>query len=325
MSREVTPPPPVFGFHVAPILLELFSSSVVCPGGMGDDVRVFYHYFMDSFGFDPWGCGGWGCGVRGDVAGVWGIGVSWGLGALGSDVDYWPRYLNLRVFQSDVTSLARYRAAVHEGVVVGLFAFFCGIMDLGCPSIRGYAHSMPMIFLGEDRALCLGRFGGAGCSVWGSRAWVVFRTLAARWSRGGEARGRQEAGTGDRGVGSELDGEYVGGDWRDGSVLEGVGYECSIWTLIGRVESATVVGMICADLVRQSIMTQIVSSPFDVLVVLVNENFHRYSVHFQHRYLVSEPDGSEFYNRNLQAILANGVVSCSTLSDQGCAEDFYVQ
>ncbi|GKF82289.1 hypothetical protein Tco_0243945, partial [Tanacetum coccineum] len=28
-------------------------------------------------------------------------------------------------------------------------------------------------------------------------------------------------------------------------------------------------------------------------------------------------DGSEFRNRNLQAILANGVVSCSTLSDQG--------
>ncbi|GJS85719.1 ribonuclease H-like domain-containing protein [Tanacetum coccineum] len=36
-------------------------------------------------------------------------------------------------------------------------------------------------------------------------------------------------------------------------------------------------------------------------------------------------DGSEFYNRNLQAILANGVVSCSTLSDQGYAEDFYDQ
>ncbi|GKD00298.1 hypothetical protein Tco_1170572, partial [Tanacetum coccineum] len=36
-------------------------------------------------------------------------------------------------------------------------------------------------------------------------------------------------------------------------------------------------------------------------------------------------DGSEFHNRNLQAILANGVVSCSTLSDQGYAEDFYDQ
>ncbi|GKD57959.1 hypothetical protein Tco_1291346 [Tanacetum coccineum] len=36
-------------------------------------------------------------------------------------------------------------------------------------------------------------------------------------------------------------------------------------------------------------------------------------------------DGSEFHNRNLQAILANGVVSCSTLSDQGYAKDFYDQ
>ncbi|GJT98476.1 hypothetical protein Tco_1093994 [Tanacetum coccineum] len=34
-------------------------------------------------------------------------------------------------------------------------------------------------------------------------------------------------------------------------------------------------------------------------------------------------DGSEFHNRNLQAILANSIVSCSTLSDQGYAEDFY--
>ncbi|GKA47726.1 DNA helicase [Tanacetum coccineum] len=36
-------------------------------------------------------------------------------------------------------------------------------------------------------------------------------------------------------------------------------------------------------------------------------------------------DGSEFDNRNLQVILANGVVSYSTLSDQGYAEDFYDQ
>ncbi|GJU94516.1 hypothetical protein Tco_1319272 [Tanacetum coccineum] len=34
-------------------------------------------------------------------------------------------------------------------------------------------------------------------------------------------------------------------------------------------------------------------------------------------------DGSESHNRNLQAILTNGVVSCSTLSDQGYVEDFY--
>nr|GEV55202.1 putative reverse transcriptase domain-containing protein [Tanacetum cinerariifolium] len=34
-------------------------------------------------------------------------------------------------------------------------------------------------------------------------------------------------------------------------------------------------------------------------------------------------DGNESYNRNLLAILANDVVSCLTLSDQGCAEDFY--
>nr|GFB38921.1 hypothetical protein [Tanacetum cinerariifolium] len=36
-------------------------------------------------------------------------------------------------------------------------------------------------------------------------------------------------------------------------------------------------------------------------------------------------DGNESYNRNLLAILANDVVSCSTLSDQGCAKDFYDQ
>ncbi|GKF78592.1 hypothetical protein Tco_0234160, partial [Tanacetum coccineum] len=36
-------------------------------------------------------------------------------------------------------------------------------------------------------------------------------------------------------------------------------------------------------------------------------------------------DGSEFYNYNLQAILANNVVSFLTLSDQGYAEDFYDQ
>ncbi|GKA64709.1 hypothetical protein Tco_0764416 [Tanacetum coccineum] len=36
-------------------------------------------------------------------------------------------------------------------------------------------------------------------------------------------------------------------------------------------------------------------------------------------------DGSEFHNRNLQAILANGVVLCSTLSNQGYAKDFYDQ
>ncbi|GJX15393.1 hypothetical protein Tco_0216225, partial [Tanacetum coccineum] len=36
-------------------------------------------------------------------------------------------------------------------------------------------------------------------------------------------------------------------------------------------------------------------------------------------------DASESHNRNLQAILTNDVVSCSTLSDQGYAEDFYDQ
>ncbi|GKD32521.1 hypothetical protein Tco_1248030 [Tanacetum coccineum] len=36
-------------------------------------------------------------------------------------------------------------------------------------------------------------------------------------------------------------------------------------------------------------------------------------------------DGSKFHNHNLQAILANSVVSCLTLSDQGYAEDFYDQ
>ncbi|GKC34115.1 hypothetical protein Tco_1046499 [Tanacetum coccineum] len=36
-------------------------------------------------------------------------------------------------------------------------------------------------------------------------------------------------------------------------------------------------------------------------------------------------DGSESHNRNLRAILTNGVVSCSTLSDVGYAEDFYDQ
>ncbi|GJW34253.1 hypothetical protein Tco_0054285, partial [Tanacetum coccineum] len=34
---------------------------------------------------------------------------------------------------------------------------------------------------------------------------------------------------------------------------------------------------------------------------------------------------NEFHNRNLRAILANDVVSCSTLSDQGYAKDFYDQ
>ncbi|GJU90542.1 hypothetical protein Tco_1302965 [Tanacetum coccineum] len=33
----------------------------------------------------------------------------------------------------------------------------------------------------------------------------------------------------------------------------------------------------------------------------------------------------EYYNHNLQAILPNGIVSCLTLFDQGCAEDFYDQ
>ncbi|GJT11030.1 hypothetical protein Tco_0858072 [Tanacetum coccineum] len=36
-------------------------------------------------------------------------------------------------------------------------------------------------------------------------------------------------------------------------------------------------------------------------------------------------DGNESYNRNLRAIIANEVVSCSTLSDQGYAKDFYDQ
>ncbi|GKA56436.1 hypothetical protein Tco_0755508 [Tanacetum coccineum] len=36
-------------------------------------------------------------------------------------------------------------------------------------------------------------------------------------------------------------------------------------------------------------------------------------------------DGSKSHNRNLRAILTNGIVSCSTLSDQGYAEDFYDQ
>ncbi|GJW62086.1 hypothetical protein Tco_0111421 [Tanacetum coccineum] len=36
-------------------------------------------------------------------------------------------------------------------------------------------------------------------------------------------------------------------------------------------------------------------------------------------------DGSKFHNYNLQAILANDVDSCSTLSDQGYAKDFYDQ
>ncbi|GJR88100.1 hypothetical protein Tco_0212111 [Tanacetum coccineum] len=34
-------------------------------------------------------------------------------------------------------------------------------------------------------------------------------------------------------------------------------------------------------------------------------------------------DGNESHNHNLQAILTNSIVSCSTLSDQGYAEDFY--
>ncbi|GKE69672.1 hypothetical protein Tco_1527744, partial [Tanacetum coccineum] len=33
--------------------------------------------------------------------------------------------------------------------------------------------------------------------------------------------------------------------------------------------------------------------------------------------------GSESHNRNLQAVLTNDVVSCSTLSNQGYAKDFY--
>nr|GEV11336.1 hypothetical protein [Tanacetum cinerariifolium] len=36
-------------------------------------------------------------------------------------------------------------------------------------------------------------------------------------------------------------------------------------------------------------------------------------------------DGSESYNRNLQAVLTNGVISCSTLFDQGYVEEFYDQ
>nr|GFA23588.1 hypothetical protein [Tanacetum cinerariifolium] len=40
---------------------------------------------------------------------------------------------------------------------------------------------------------------------------------------------------------------------------------------------------------------------------------------------VATKDGKESHNRNLQAILTNGVVSCSTLSDQEYAEDFYDQ
>nr|GEX57642.1 putative reverse transcriptase domain-containing protein [Tanacetum cinerariifolium] len=40
---------------------------------------------------------------------------------------------------------------------------------------------------------------------------------------------------------------------------------------------------------------------------------------------VGDKDGNESHNRNLLAFLAKDVVSCSTLSDQGCAEDFYDQ
>ncbi|GKF43905.1 hypothetical protein Tco_0130457, partial [Tanacetum coccineum] len=36
-------------------------------------------------------------------------------------------------------------------------------------------------------------------------------------------------------------------------------------------------------------------------------------------------DGNESHNCNLRAILTNDVVLCSTLSDQGYAEDFYDQ
>ncbi|GKD27375.1 hypothetical protein Tco_1233589 [Tanacetum coccineum] len=36
-------------------------------------------------------------------------------------------------------------------------------------------------------------------------------------------------------------------------------------------------------------------------------------------------DGNESHNRNLRAILANGVASCSTPSDQGYVEGFYDQ
>ncbi|GJY59520.1 hypothetical protein Tco_0459412, partial [Tanacetum coccineum] len=42
-------------------------------------------------------------------------------------------------------------------------------------------------------------------------------------------------------------------------------------------------------------------------------------------YKCARSGGSEFHNHNLQAVLANGVVSCLTLSDQGYAEDFYDQ
>ncbi|GKA50537.1 hypothetical protein Tco_0743610 [Tanacetum coccineum] len=40
---------------------------------------------------------------------------------------------------------------------------------------------------------------------------------------------------------------------------------------------------------------------------------------------IKSKDGNESHNPNLQAILANDVVSCSTLSDQGYVEDFYDQ
>ncbi|GJU90980.1 hypothetical protein Tco_1303403 [Tanacetum coccineum] len=79
------------------------------------------------------------------------------------------------------------------------------------------------------------------------------------------------------------------------------------------------VGMKCADLeslvvsVPSGRTSNALSIPcrFSALMHLLQH------LHFQ--------DGSESHNRNLRAILTNGVVSCSTLSDQGYAEDFYDQ
>ncbi|GJT61499.1 retrovirus-related pol polyprotein from transposon TNT 1-94 [Tanacetum coccineum] len=50
-----------------------------------------------------------------------------------------------------------------------------------------------------------------------------------------------------------------------------------------------------------------------------------WALRFVDGYFGVKEDGSESHNRNLQAILTNGVVSCSILSDQEYAEDFYDQ
>ncbi|GJY11970.1 hypothetical protein Tco_0381279 [Tanacetum coccineum] len=59
--------------------------------------------------------------------------------------------------------------------------------------------------------------------------------------------------------------------------------------------------------------------PFLVVVLFVPSGLRHLLQHLPFQ------DGSESHNRNLQAVLTNGVVSCSTLSDQGYAEDFYDQ